>query len=102
MLSFNGVCVRCAHPALGLGCGMPAISVDTHVHRITSRRGLTATLSPEEINLAPEKSVPKPKWIRLNELLVPFGKLICTPLQARCSACPVLGMRQQVGVSAPR
>ncbi len=102
LLSFNGVGVKCAHLALGLGCGMPAISVDSHVHRITNRWGLAATRTPEETTLALEKSVPKPEWIRLNELLVPFGKHICTPLRPRCSACPVLEMCQQVGVSAPR
>ncbi len=102
LLSFNGVGVKCAHLALGVGCGVPAISVDTHVHRVTNRWGIISTRSPEESTLALEKIVPQEYWIRLNELLMPFGKHICVAQRPFCSTCPVLEMCQQVGVTSPR
>lgn len=40
--------------------------------------------------------------IELNRLLVPFGKHACTPARPKCSACPVLLMCRQVGVSSAR
>jgi endonuclease III len=35
--SFAGVGPKCAHLVLGIACRKPAISVDTHVHRVTNR-----------------------------------------------------------------
>ncbi|MDP9356449.1 MAG: endonuclease III [Chloroflexota bacterium] len=39
MRSFAGVGIKCAHLALGIACGVPVISVDIHVHRVTNRWG---------------------------------------------------------------
>ncbi len=36
--------------------------------------------------------------VAINELLVPFGKHICTGIRAKCSTCPVREMCRQVGV----
>ena len=44
MLAFSGVGVKCAHLALGIGCGQPWISVDIHVHRVTNRWGFVLSL----------------------------------------------------------
>jgi endonuclease-3 len=46
--------------------------------------------------------LPENRWVEINELLVPFGKHICTGSRPRCSTCPVLDMCQQVGVEAHR
>lgn len=102
LLSFNGVGVKCAHLALGVACGQPAVSVDSHVHRITNRWGYVATRSPEETTLALEQELPREFWIEINSLLVPFGKHICTPSLPHCSTCPVEPMCLQVGVSTHR
>ena len=100
LLSFNGVGVKCAHLALGVACGQPAISVDIHVQRITNRWGLVATSSPEQTTLALEQALPQQFWITINQLLVPFGKHICTAQLPHCSICPVLQMCRQIGVSS--
>ncbi len=99
LMSFNGVGVKCAHLALGVACNEPAISVDTHVHRITNRWGILATRTPEQTTLELEKILPKEYWIEINRLLVPFGKHVCTAVRPKCSACPVLEMCRQVGVA---
>ncbi len=102
LLSFSGVGVKCAHLALGVGCGQPWISVDIHVHRVTNRWGYVSTSTPEQTMLALEKHLPQEYWIEINRLLVPFGKHICTGVAPRCSTCPVLPMCQQVGVTKHR
>lgn len=98
LLSFNGVGPKCAHLALGIACGQPYISVDTHVHRVTNRWGYVQTRTPEKTIIALEQKLPLAYWIEINQLLVPFGKHICTGQLPRCSTCPVLEMCQQVGV----
>ena len=40
LLTFNGVGRKTANLVLGLGYNIPAICVDTHVHRITNRLGV--------------------------------------------------------------
>jgi endonuclease-3 len=102
MLSFKGVGPKCAHLALGIACGQPYISVDTHVHRVTNRWGYIQTKTPEKTTVALEAKLPRDYWIEINRLLVPFGKHICTGKLPKCSTCPVLEQCQQVGVQESR
>jgi endonuclease-3 len=102
LTSFNGVGPKCANLALGIACNYPCISVDIHVHRVTNRWGYVQTRTPEKTLAALEAKLPKPYWIEINALLVPFGKHVCTGELPRCSTCPLLPMCQQVGVAAHR
>jgi len=102
LLSFKGVGPKCANLALGVACGEPFISVDVHVHRVTNRWGYVSASTPERTMAALEAKLPRPYWIEINRLLVPFGKHICTGSLPRCSTCPALDMCQQVGVKAHR
>ena len=102
ILSFKGVGPKCAHLALGIACGHPYISVDTHVHRVTNRWGYVQTSTPEKTMTALEAKLPRHYWIEMNELLVPFGKHICTGKLPRCSTCTLRSMCEQVGVKQHR
>jgi endonuclease III len=95
LLSFKGIGVKCAHLALGIACNQPYISVDTHVHRITNRWGYVQTKTPEKTTIALSAKLPKQYWIAINQLLVPFGKHICTGKRPHCSQCPVLNCCEQ-------
>ncbi|MBF2002210.1 MAG: endonuclease III [Synechococcales cyanobacterium M58_A2018_015] len=100
--SFKGVGPKCAHLALGIACGQPYISVDVHVHRVTNRWGYVQTRTPEKTLAALEQILPQRYWVEINELLVPFGKHICTGNLPKCSTCPLLSMCQQVGIENHR
>lgn len=102
LTSFRGVGPKCANLALGIACGEARISVDIHVHRVTNRWGYVTTGTPEATLGALESVLPKPFWIEINALLVPFGKHICTGKAPKCSTCPVLSMCRQVGVASHR
>lgn len=102
LTSFKGVGPKCAHLALGVACGLPYISVDVHVHRVTNRWGYVNAATPEKTLEQLEASLPKAHWIEINRLLVPFGKHICTGKAPRCSTCPVLRYCRQVGVTTHR
>src|SRR6185437_4798543 len=102
LTSFKGVGPKCANLALGVACGEMRISVDVHVHRVTNRWGVVHTRTPEATMEALEKALPKRYWIDINQLLVPFGKQVCTGRAPRCSICPVRGYCRQVGVTTHR
>jgi endonuclease-3 len=102
LTSFAGVGPKCAHLALGVAAGVPLISVDIHVHRVTNRWGYVATSTPERTLAALEAVLPKRHWIGINRLLVPFGKHVCTGVRPKCSTCPVLDMCARIGVTSHR
>jgi endonuclease-3 len=102
LTSFPGVGPKCANLALGIACGQARIGVDIHVHRISNRWGYITASTPEKTMLALEKRLPSQHWLTINELLVPFGKHICTGVLPKCSTCPVLEYCQQIGVTRHR
>ena len=100
--SFSGIGPKCANLTLGVACGVPVISVDIHVHRVTNRWGYVQAPTPEKTMAALEQVLPERYRIEINRLLVPFGKHICTGERPKCSSCPVLDMCAQVGVTTHR
>lgn len=101
--SFAGVGPKCANLALGIGCGeATGIGVDVHVHRVTNRWGYVAGSTPEKTMAQLHARLPREHWLRINALLVPFGKHVCTGVRPKCSTCPVLSMCRQVGVTEHR
>ncbi len=103
LTSFRGVGPKCAHLVLGIACEQPqGIGVDIHVHRVTNRWGYVNEKSPEGTMEALHARLPREHWVRINALLVPFGKHVCTGVRPRCSTCPVLDMCRQVGVEEHR
>lgn len=102
LTELKGVGPKCANLVLGIAAQQPAISVDSHVHRVVNRWGYLQTTQPEKTLLALEKVVPQERWIDINRLLMPFGKYHCTSHMPKCLACPVLAYCQQVGVEKHR
>ena len=58
LTSFRGVGPKCANLVLGIACGIPSISVDVHVHRVTNRWGYVATRTPEQTMAALAQVLP--------------------------------------------
>jgi endonuclease III len=102
LLQFKGVGRKTANLVLGLGFGIPAICVDTHVHRISNRLGWVKTKTPEETEKALEKIIPKDYWIDLNTWLVTFGQNICVPISPFCSKCRVYPFCKRICVNRSR
>lgn len=102
LLAFKGVGPKCANLTLGIACGLPRISVDVHVHRVTNRWGYVQTNTPEQTLAALEDKLPERYAIDLNRLVMPFGKQICTGRRPKCSTCLLLDICPQIGVENPR
>ena len=99
LLQLPGVGRKTANLVLVEGFKIPAICVDTHVHRISNRIGYVRTRDAEQTEFALRKKLPHRHWIRYNELLVAFGQVICRPVSPFCSRCPVADMCPRIGVS---
>jgi endonuclease-3 len=102
LLALPGVGRKTANLVLGLGFGIPAICVDTHVHRISNRLGMIATKTPAETERALNRVLPRDFWIPINDWLVTFGQNCCHPTSPKCSECPLTDLCQRVGVTRSR
>ena len=102
LLALPGVGRKTANLVLGLGFGIPAICVDTHVHRISNRLGLVATKTPEQTERALNEVLPRDLWVPINDLLVTFGQNRCHPTSPRCAECPLEDLCPRIGVTRSR
>ena len=102
LLKLNGVGRKTANLVLGLGFGIPAICVDTHVHRISNRLGWVKTRTPEQSEYALREIIPRREWIKLNTTLVTFGQNLCLPVSPFCSKCDVYKFCERRGVNKSR
>ena len=102
LLAFPGVGRKTTNLVLGLGFGIPAICVDTHVHRISNRLGLVRTRTPEQTEHALEAALPRRWWIDINDLLVTFGQHVCHPTSPHCSTCPLAARCPRTAVTRSR
>ena len=102
LLTLPGVGRKTANLVVTLGFGKPGICVDTHVHRITNRWGYVRTQTPDATEQTLRRKLPRPYWIVLNDLLVPYGQHRCTPVSPFCSECGLHSWCRRVGVTRSR
>ncbi|MDR1911569.1 MAG: endonuclease III [Helicobacteraceae bacterium] len=102
LTSFKGVGRKTANLVLSLGFNLPAVCVDTHVHRISNILGFLRTKTPEETETAIRKRVPIERWSGINDLLVAFGQTICKSVSPLCSKCPIASLCEKNGVKRYR
>jgi endonuclease-3 len=76
LLSLPGVGIKTAALVLGEAFDIPAICVDTHVHRLSNQLGLVHTKTAEQTEEALKTIIPKRYWIVWNKLLVTWGQQI--------------------------
>lgn len=102
LLSLHGVGIKTANLVRGEAFDIPAICVDTHVHKISNRLGLVKTDTPEQTEKALKELLPKQYWTEFGRLLVMWGQNICVPISPFCSKCAIADLCPRVGVKRSR
>ena len=102
LLTLKGVGRKTANLTLTLGHQKPGICVDIHVHRISNRLGYVRTKDPEDTEMALRRKLPAKYWMIYNDLLVPYGQNLCTPLSPFCSRCKLAPFCARRGVRTAR
>lgn len=74
LMSLPGVGRKTANLVMNRAFGLPAIAVDTHVHRIANMLGWVHTKTPEQTELALLKTLPEKYWTQTNNLFVSIGR----------------------------
>ena len=102
LLALPGVGRKTANLTLTLGHRKPGICVDIHVHRTSNRLGYIKTKEPDESEMALRAKLPKKYWMIYNDLLVPYGQFVCTPISPKCSECVISRWCARKGVTTSR
>ena len=89
MVTLAGVGRKTANVILGNAFGIPGIVVDTHVHRVSQRIGLTKKDDPVKIEFELMEIVPKEEWTHLSNLLVWHGRRTCVARKPLCDSCAI-------------
>lgn len=67
--------------------GIPGVTVDTHVLRISRRLGWAKGNNPVKVEKELMEVLPKDYWNRINFQLIYHGRDICTARKCRCERC---------------
>ena len=87
----NGVGPKTAACVLMFALGLPAMPVDTHVHRVSQRLGLVPVkVTPEKAHDILESGLDPDLVYPLHISLIKHGRRLCKARRPLCAECPLL------------
>jgi endonuclease-3 len=89
LLTLPGVGRKTANCVLGDAFGIPGITCDTHVIRLSRRLGLSKNSDPVKLEFDLQEIVPPKEWTRFSHLLITHGRRTCMARQPQCPVCPI-------------
>ena len=84
-----GVGHKTASVVLNQAFGIPAFPVDTHIHRLAARWGLSDGKSVEKTERDLKRTFPEETWGKLHLQIIYFGREYCPALWHDLGACPI-------------
>ncbi|MCA9515516.1 MAG: endonuclease III [Myxococcales bacterium] len=86
-----GVGHKTASVVMSQAFGHPAFPVDTHIHRLAARWGLSSGKNVEETERDLKRAFPERLWNRLHLQIIFFGREHCPARGHDMEACPICG-----------
>ncbi|MDA1354236.1 MAG: endonuclease III [bacterium] len=90
LVELPGVGRKTANVVLGQAFGIPGITVDTHVRRLTTRLGLTTNTDPVKIEHDLMRIWDDIWWNDLSSTLILHGRNTCPARKPKCEDCALL------------
>jgi endonuclease III len=84
-----GVGHKTASVVMSQAFGVPAFPVDTHIHRLAARWGLSDGKNVEKTEADLKKLFPKDKWNKLHLQIIFFGREYCPARGHKVEECPI-------------
>ncbi|MBK6481415.1 MAG: endonuclease III [Saprospiraceae bacterium] len=78
---------------------IPAFPVDTHIHRLAYRWGLSDGSSVKRTEEDLKKLIPQSRWIKCHLQIILFGRKYCPArghVQEKCPICSVYGLKNRM------
>jgi len=89
--SLAGVGHKTASVVMAQAFGVPAFPVDTHIHRLASRWGLSKARNVEQTERDLKAVFPIDTWNRRHLQIIFFGREYCPARNHNLSDCPICG-----------
>jgi endonuclease-3 len=92
LLTLPGAGRKTANCILGNAFGIPGITCDTHVIRLSRRLGLSENKDPVKLEFDLMEIVPKKKfggWTMFSHYIIFHGRNICNARKPDCGNCPI-------------
>ena len=89
LVKLQGVGRKTANVVLGHAFGIPGITVDTHVGRLSRRMQLTEQEDPVKVESDLAALIPRKEWTIMSDRLIFHGRRICHSRKPACGACGV-------------
>ena len=87
--SLPGVGHKTASVVASHAFGVPTFPVDTHIHRLAARWGLSSGRSVEQTERDLKRLFPESAWEKLHLQIIWFGRRFCPALRHDPDACPI-------------
>jgi len=88
LTTLRGVARKTANIVLGSGFGIvEGIAVDTHVHRLAHRFGISSAKDPDKVEGDLCACFPRERWYRVNYEMISHGRAICQAKRPICGEC---------------
>ena len=84
-----GVGHKTASVVLNQAFGLPSFPVDTHIHRLAARWGLSDGTSVEKTERDLKRVFPAETWGKVHLQMIYFGREVCPALYHDLDACPI-------------
>lgn len=97
LIGLPGVGRKTANVVLGNAFGVPGLTVDTHLGRVSRRLGLSANTDPEKVEADLAQIIPQAKWTIFSHQAIYHGRALCRARGPLCGQCP-LNICPRIGV----
>lgn len=87
LVKLPGVGRKTANVLRGTWFGLPGITVDTHVRRLSNRMELTVQSDPVKIEFELQKMFPEEEWTFASHALISHGRQVCASRRPECDRC---------------
>jgi len=89
LVTLPGVGRKTANVILSNAFGQQAITVDTHVTRLSNRLGFVSTRDARAIEETLMEITPEHRWNDINRLFITHGRKVCTARRPHCERCVI-------------
>ena len=100
LVKLAGIGRKTANVVLGNAFGVPGITVDTHVGRVSRRLGLTVHTAPEKVERDLMDLIPKKEWTMFSHRMIFHGRQVCHARNPKCDECLLAKICPKIGVSS--
>lgn len=95
-----GVGHKTASVVMSQAFGWPAFPVDTHIHRLATRWGLSSGKNVEQTERDLKAAFPEESWNKLHLQIIYFGRQYCPARGHKAENCPICSKYNQLSVTS--